>query len=235
MANKAFAATKTRHTRLANSPRRSQQPLLALLAGGDRRSIGRANQVAAAVLQSPRLFSELIQGLWSTDSLVRMRAADAVEKISRQKPDLLRRYKRELLGLLRETPMTQLGRPRAELRCNRSGRIGSQGTTQAVWSEGTKSDEKEMRWHLALLAARLPLNAKERAIAIAALKNYLKDRSSIVRTFALQALADLAEQAPDLLPEVIELLHEAVRAGTAAMRARSRKLLLRLERQESRE
>ena len=56
-----------------------------------------------------------------------------------------------------------------------------------------------------------------------------------MRTFALQALADLAEQAPDLLPEVIELLHEAVRAGTAAMRARSRKLLLRLERQESRE
>jgi hypothetical protein len=100
--------------------------LLSLLAGGDRRSIGRADEVAATVLQSPGLFSQLMAGLWSADSLVRMRAADAVEKISRQKPDLLRRYKNELLGLLRETAMKQLGRPRAELRsfmCRRISEI----------------------------------------------------------------------------------------------------------------
>jgi hypothetical protein len=76
--------------------------LLALFTGGDRRSIGRADEVAAAVLQSPGLFPQLIKGLWSTDSLVRMRAADAVEKISREKPELLRPYKKELLGLIHE-------------------------------------------------------------------------------------------------------------------------------------
>src|ERR1041385_6831032 len=109
MANKAFAATKPRHARLASKGhRQSQPPLLSLLSGGDRRSIGRANQVAAAVLQSPRLFSQLIQGLWSADLLVRMRAAEAVEKISRQKPDLLRRYKRELLGLMHEAEQKEV-------------------------------------------------------------------------------------------------------------------------------
>ena len=169
------------------------KPLLALLTGGDRRSIGRADQVVAAVLQSPGLFPQLMAGLWSDNSLVRMRAADAVEKISRGKPALLRRYKKELLGLMHE------------------------------------AEEKEVRWHLALLASRLKLNAKERAIAIAALKNYLEDPSSILRTFALQALADLAADDEVLRVEIVERLQQAARAGTAAMKARSRRLLARLE------
>src|ERR1043166_8579645 len=136
--------------------------LLALLAGGDRRSIGRANQVVVAVLHSPETFPQLIRELWSTDSLVRMRAADAVEKISRQKPELLRPYKKELLGLMRETAMKRRGRPRAELRYNRSKRISSQATTLAVWSEAT--EDKEVRWHLALMVPRLPLNTTERSM-----------------------------------------------------------------------
>jgi HEAT repeat protein len=201
--------------------------LLGLLASGNRRSIGRANEAVAAVLQSPRLFPQLIKGLWSADSLVRMRAADAVEKISREKPELLRPWKKHLLGLMQETGMKQRGPTGAELRRHGSGKICSQVTAQAGWSKAT---EPEVRWHLAAIAARLPLNASERAIAVAALRNYLEDRSSIVRTFALQGLADLAEQAPDLLPQVLELLHQAARSGTAAMKARSRKLLLRLER-----
>src|ERR1051326_6097284 len=205
--------------------------LLALLAGGNRRSIGRANQVVVAVLHSPETFPQLMKELWSTDSLVRMRAADAVEKISRQKPELLRPYKKELLGLMRETAMKRRGRPRAELRCNRSRTFSSQATTLAVWSEAP--EDKEVRWDLALMVPRLPLNTRERSIAVAALKNYLEDRSSIVRTCALQALSDIAEQTPDLRPEVLELLHQAARAGTAAMKARSRKLLLRWERRRS--
>lgn len=79
------------------------------------------------------------------------------------------------------------------------------------------------------MAPRLALNAKELTLAAAALKNYLGDRSSIVRTCALQALSDLAEQSPERVSEVTELLHQAARTGTAAMKARSRKLLLRLE------
>jgi hypothetical protein len=62
------------------------------------------------------------------------------------------------------------------------------------------------------------------------LSNYLEDRSSIVKTCALQGLADLAQDDPSTRPKVLEILREAARSGTPAMKARSRKLLIRLER-----
>jgi len=172
----------------------AKKSVLHLLRGDDRRTIGRADKVAAIVSKDPRLFPELIAGLWSEDPLVRMRAADAAEKATRDNRELLRPYKKELLGLLAE------------------------------------ADQQELRWHLAAMIPRLPLNAEERKLAASLLTGYLDDRSSIVKTFALQGLADLAEDDPAIRPHVIELLREATRSGTAAMKARSRKLLVRLER-----
>ena len=82
--------------------------LAAVLAGGDRRSIGKSNEVAALVLSQPRRFPELIGCLWSDDPLVRMRAADAAEKVSAQEPALLEPFKAELLGLLVEAEQQEL-------------------------------------------------------------------------------------------------------------------------------
>jgi hypothetical protein len=93
-----------------------------------------------------------------------------------------------------------------------------------------EATEQEMRWHLAVMVPRLTLNAEERELAISSLNGYLEDRSSIVKTFALQGLADLAQNDSVIRPGVIETLREATRSGTPAMKARSRKLLLRLER-----
>ncbi len=56
----------------------------------------------------------------------------------------------------------------------------------------------------------------------------LQDRSSIVKTYVLQGLADLAQHEPNLRPRVLEILSEATRNGTPAMKARSRKLLVQL-------
>jgi hypothetical protein len=123
-----------------------------------------------------------------------MRAADAAEKVTRRRPELLTPFKKELLGLM------------------------------------TEATEQEMRWHLAAMVPRLPLNAAERELAISSLNTYLEDRSSIVKTFALQGLADLAQGDPTIQPTVVEILREATRNGTPAMKARSRKLLIRLER-----
>lgn len=168
--------------------------ILDLLQGGDRRTIGHSDQVAAMVGKTPELFPELIAGLWSEDPLVRMRAADAAEKVTRKNRELLQPYKKELLGLMAET------------------------------------EQQELRWHLAAMVPRLRLNSRERQVAISSLNRYLEDRSSIVKTFALQGLADLAQDDPSIQPRVIEILREATRSGTAAMKARGRKLLLRLER-----
>lgn len=52
----------------------------------------------------------------------------------------------------------------------------------------------------------------------------------IVKTFALQGLADLADGGASMRPAVIELLRESTRNGTAAMKARGRKLLVQMER-----
>lgn len=163
-----------------------------LLNGGDRRSIGRANEVARLILKHPRRFSELIACLWHDDPTVRMRAADAAEKVSAQKPRLLDRHKRELLGLLAE------------------------------------AEQIELRWHLAAMVPRLRLSPAERHRATTALHRYLEDRSSIVKTFALQGLADLARDDAALRGSVKQLLEDAVQSGTPAMKARARHLLKKL-------
>src|SRR5437016_12916314 len=132
--------------------------IAAMLKGADRRSIGRSNEVKKLVLRQPGRFAELFKCLWNEDPVVRMRAADAAEKITVSRPELLKSCKQELLGLLDE------------------------------------AEQIELRWHLALMVPRLSLSASEKARAAAALQRYLEDRSSIVKAFALQGLADLAKQ-----------------------------------------
>lgn len=63
--------------------------LLEKLAGGDCRSIGRSNKVVADVLRNPSLFPGVFAGLLEEDPLIRMRAADAIEKITARIPKLL--------------------------------------------------------------------------------------------------------------------------------------------------
>jgi len=76
--------------------------LLRKLEGGDRRSIGRADEVVAAVLGQPTLFGSLFAGLSGDDPVVRARAADAVEKITVVHPEYLQPYKSNLIGPLAE-------------------------------------------------------------------------------------------------------------------------------------
>jgi hypothetical protein len=56
---------------------------------------------------------------------------------------------------------------------------------------------------------------------------YLADGSSIVKTFSMQALADLAEQDESLLDQVTPIIERLTRTGTPAMRSRARRLLAR--------
>ena len=66
----------------------ARRDILSLLQGRDRRTIGRSDKVAAILSRNPELFPQLIAGLWAVDPLVRMRAADAVEKVTRQHCEL---------------------------------------------------------------------------------------------------------------------------------------------------
>jgi hypothetical protein len=69
------------------------------LSGGDRRSIGAADDVARRARTDSRVFDALVAGLTHTDRLVRMRCADALEKASVHRPRSLQRHADVLVEL----------------------------------------------------------------------------------------------------------------------------------------
>ena len=82
--------------------------LAARLGGGDRRSTDAAGEVALAVLAEPTLAPKLVALLRHGDPIVRMRAADALEKATRQQPDLLTPFARELLHEIGPIPQQEV-------------------------------------------------------------------------------------------------------------------------------
>ncbi len=70
----------------------------------DLRSTGRSEEVARDVLADPSLFPVLFAATGDDDPVVRLRAADAAEKVTRQRPDLLRPHAAAVLELLAGTP-----------------------------------------------------------------------------------------------------------------------------------
>ena len=68
------------------------------LKGGDRRSLGASEEVASLVLRDTTRFEELFDAMLHADPLVRMRAADTVEKLTRIRPDLLAPFRKRLIA-----------------------------------------------------------------------------------------------------------------------------------------
>jgi hypothetical protein len=167
--------------------------VLLKLAGGDRRSIGRSEEVVADVLADPSLFGAVFAGLADEDPIIRMRAADVVEKVSAKHPECLASFKHTLLG-----PVAAI-------------------------------EQQEVRWHVAQMIPRLDLDAGERSLAVDILLGYTEDQSKIVKTFAMQALADLALVDDGLRARVVPTLVELTETGSPAMKSRGRRLLAALE------
>jgi hypothetical protein len=92
-----------------------------------------------------------------------------------------------------------------------------------------QAEQQELRWHLAQMLPRLELSEKDRKSVATILRGYLKDKSRIVRTFAMQSLADLALQDSQLLASVTRRISLFMRKGSPAMKSRGRKLLLQLK------
>lgn len=169
------------------------QQLLKMLEGGTLRSTGRSEEAAAEVLANPLLFKHLIRGMHSADPVLRMRASDAAEKVTRHNPILLAPHKKKLLTSI------------------------------------ARINQQEVRWHTAQMISRAEWNTKERAALITILEEYLRDRSSIVRTSAMQALADLAMQDKKLRGGIVKKLKELTATGSPAMKARGKRLLETLQ------
>ena len=63
--------------------------IAATLRGGKPRTLGRAPDVVEFVLRHPGELGDLIECIFGDDEIVRMLAADALEKVCRQHPDWL--------------------------------------------------------------------------------------------------------------------------------------------------
>jgi hypothetical protein len=175
-----------------SEPPESPNALIALLSGGDRRSIGRAAEALAILEANPECLGRLIDMLSLPDAVLRMRAADVAEKFTRARPGALRPYKQQLLD------------------------------------HAGMATQPQVRWHLALMFPRLDLTPEEADYVFAILCRYLTDPSRIVRTFAMQGLADLALRETCLIARVLLVIEENTAHGTPAMQSRGRKLLARL-------
>ncbi len=75
--------------------------ILKKLRGGDRRSIGQADQVVEEVLANTTLFEPVFQGMTHEDPVVRMRASDVIEKVTRVRPELLAGFCSRVIDLLK--------------------------------------------------------------------------------------------------------------------------------------
>lgn len=160
-----------------------------LLSGGDRRSIGAVATVVAAVRASPRRVPSLVAALGSADPVVALRAADAIEKLSR---DDTRRLVAHRSTLLRAA---------------------------------TRTSDPTVRWNLIQTVARLPSSQRAaRSFARRLEVWFLTDRSAIVQACALDALVSMAERDPELRVAARRVLADAKASGSAAVRARARRL-----------
>ncbi len=169
-------------------------PLLLRLHSGDRRDLGATDEVVADLLALPEAelaetFDALFEGLFVDEALIRSRAIHVVERVTRQRPKLLRVHKRSLLG---SVPQSDLWAVRAQ------------------WC---------------LIVPRLALSEREIDQVVTILHGYLNDQRSFVRTAAMQGFADLSRQHPPLWDEIKPTIQQLTATGSAAMRARGRKLL----------
>jgi hypothetical protein len=87
------------------------------------------------------------------------------------------------------------------------------------------SQELRARWNLTVAVGGLELRGRDRALAVELMFDALRSESAFLRTFAMQGLWELAKGDSALMQRVRPMVQEFATTGTAAMRARARKLL----------
>ncbi len=82
-----------------------------------------------------------------------------------------------------------------------------------------KTEQQELHWHLAQMLPRLELSKRDRMMVMAVFRRYLTDQSRIVKTFAMQGLADLAKQDPKLKKSIQPLIASLSGTGSPSMKS----------------
>lgn len=169
-------------------------PLLEMLREGDLRTTGRADEAAALALSDPRLVEDLFAGLTADHPGVRMRSADALQKVCATHPALLQPHAERLVAAARA------------------------------------ASQQEVQWHAAQMLAAVDLTPEQALEAASILEGWFHgSKSSIVRTFSLQAVADLSNHHPALRPLALSLVEEGLTAPAHSVLSRARKIKKQME------
>ncbi len=159
------------------------------LKGGDLRSIADVDKLIP-LIKTQKEFDELFTWLHSSDRLIVMRAADAIEKVTRTHPVFLDFHKTEIIELL------------------------------------NTAKDKELKWHLALMASRMDLSGNEAELVWDKLADWARDRSEskIVRVNSLQSLFELSRKYGELNKDFEHIAREVKAEGIPSINARLRTL-----------
>jgi len=160
------------------------------LQGGDLRSIADVDQLIP-LIETQKDFDQLFAYLNSEDRLIVMRAAHAIEKLTKAHPEYLDAHKSRLMALL------------------------------------NTAQDKELKWHVALIASRIDLSRNEVEQVWNKLEAWVRDRleSKIVRVNSVQALYDLSRKHSERIMDFELTAQEVKTEGIPSINARIRKLL----------
>ncbi|MCL4549392.1 MAG: hypothetical protein M1495_12580 [Bacteroidetes bacterium] len=93
-----------------------------------------------------------------------------------------------------------------------------------------KFEQKEVRWHIAMMLGYIKLTPKEIATVSQYLFKWLsEEKSIIVKVMCMQALADLALKNKKMLKSVRDEIEKQMINGAPAIKARGRHLLKQFE------
>ena len=97
--------------------------------------------------------------------------------------------------------------------------------TRKILRSALECEDLRTRWNLTRVVGRLPLRGRDRALGIELMFEALRSESGFLRTFAMQGLVDFSADDAALRLRVRPIVEQFAENGTAAMRARARKLL----------
>lgn len=90
----------------------------------------------------------------------------------------------------------------------------------------SSNSQKEVRWHIAQILPKLTMNDTQLKQATEVwVDDFYNSKSSIVRTFSLQAMHDVSKNKPLLKSQYNDMLTHALSKGSSAMKARAKLLI----------
>ena len=169
------------------------------LAGGDLRSDGASNEVAGFVIQNPHVLADLVAALDSENDVIRGRAADALEKVARELPQVVEPHLDRLMHIAYADPIPMVRWHLAMLLGHLSIVEQRRGKIQEALS--TLLEDRSVfvvSWviaSLSVIASQDPQSAEQITKLIAP---FQRSQSAALRTRARTALQALTDPAVDL-------------------------------------